>query len=291
MLKQSFYQISEKEITLSDLVYFFLESWKRLILSVVLGILGATIYIGLTPNQYQATAQIQMAQISINNNANAGTNSNTGTNSFIVNVEDSNSVMARLKLPTAYSTEEIKACGLETSEAPFEKLASIIKFSGVKGGAVIELKINLNSKEIAISCAQALFENIKRYQNQIIKPDIEEAKVLLLKNNDRLANLQILIAEADKFGPANLAAYFSSRDEVKFLLQEVLRLNSFIAMADSKQTKLLSPIYVPASPVFPNKKIIILIGVMTGLFLGFFSLWIRRYWQSTRDISNTLLNK
>lgn len=283
MSQQSFNQISEDEITIRNLVYFFLKSWKIIVLSGILGVLGATLYIWLTPNQYQANANIQMAQISINN-----INNNAGTNPSIVNVEDSNLVIARLKLPTAYSAQEIKACGLEASGAPYENLVSAIKFSAIKGGSVIELKINLDSKVIALTCAQALFENIKNYQNEIIKPDIEEAKILLLKNNDRLANLQILISEADKFGAANLAAYFSSRDEIKFLFEEISRLNSHILKLESKQAKLLSPIYVSNSPVSPNKRIIIVLGIMVGILIGLCSFWIRKYWQSIGNINKAL---
>lgn len=290
MSKQSFNQISENEISLRDLLYFFLESWKDIALFGVLGILGAALYIWLTPNQYQATAQIQMAQIQLSQ-VSISNNANTGTNPSIVNIEDANSVIARLKLPTAYSAQEIKACGLEAYGAPFEKLVSAVKFSTVKGGSVIELKINLDSKETAIACAHALFENIRNYQNKIIKPDIEEAKILLLKNNDRLAKIQTLIAEADKFGIANLSAYFSSRDEVKFLLHEITRLNSFVAMVESKQAKFLSPIYVPDYPVSPNKKIIIVVCIMAGIILGLCSFWMRRYWQSIKIINKDLLIK
>jgi hypothetical protein len=41
--------------------------------------------------------------------------------------------MARFKLPTTYSAQEIKACGFESTEGSAEKLVKIAIFSAVKG--------------------------------------------------------------------------------------------------------------------------------------------------------------
>jgi capsular polysaccharide biosynthesis protein len=263
----------EDEISLKDIVDFLVESWKAIVLSGVLGILGAVAFIWATPNQYQATAQIQMAQISANNNNN--------TNPLGVNIEDPNLLMARLKLPTTYSTHEIKACGFESSAAPSEALVTAAKFSVVKGvGSMIELKINRDNKETAIACAQSLFENIKASQNEIIKPFIEEAKILLVKYQDRLTNSQLLVSRADKSGAALSAAYLANRDEVKFLTEEILRLNTFIATADTRQAKLVSPIYVSDIPVAPKKKIALIAGLFAGLFLGLLLILGKRGYQA-----------
>jgi capsular polysaccharide biosynthesis protein len=160
-------------------------------------------------------------------------------------------------------------CGFESSKSPFESLVTAVKLSAVKGvGSMVELKINRDNKETAIACAQSLFENIKASQNEIIKPYIEEAKILLVKYQDRLTNSQSLISRADKSGAALSASYLASRDEVKFLTDEILRLNAFIVSADSKQAKLVSPIYASDDPVFPKKTISLIVGLMVGLFLG-----------------------
>jgi hypothetical protein len=251
----------EDEISLKDIVDFLIESWKVIILTGLLGLLGSIAYLWMTPNQYQATAQIQMAQISANNNNN--------TNPLGVNIEEPNLLMARLKLPTTYSAQEIKACGFESSAAPSEALVTAAKFSIVKGvGSMIELRINRDNKETSIACAQSLFENIKASQNDIINPYIEEAKTLLVKYQDRLTNSQALVSRADKSGAALSAAYLAHRDEVKFLTEEIMRLNAFITSADSRQAKLASPIYASDVSVFPKKKISLIIGLMAGLFLG-----------------------
>lgn len=251
----------EDEISLKDIVDFLVESWKAIVLTGILGLLGSIAYLWVTPNQYQATAQIQMAQISAN--------SNNNTNPLGVNIEDPNLLMARLKLPTTYSAQEIKVCDFESSANPSETLAASAKFSAVKGvGSMIELKINRDNKETAIACAKSLFENIKASQNEIIKPYTEEAKTLLVKYQDRLTNSQSLVSRADKSGAALSAAYLANRDEVKFLTEEILRLNTFITTAETRQAKLVSPIYASDVPVAPKKKIALIAGLFAGLFLG-----------------------
>ncbi len=263
MSEQSFNQSFEDEISLKDIIDFLIESWKAILVTGLLGVLVSAAYLIVTPNQYQATAQIQMAQISASNN------NNNNTNPLGVNIEEPNLLLARLKLPTTYSDEVIKACAFENASSPAESLASSAKFSAVKGvDSMIELRINRDSREIAINCAQALFESIKASQNQIIKPYIEESKALLVKYEARLANSQSLVSRADKSGAALSAAYLANRDEVKFLTEEILRLNTFITTADTRQAKLVSPIYASDIAVFPKKTMSLIKGLMVGLFLG-----------------------
>lgn len=268
MSEQSFNTISEDEISIKDIFDFLLESWKGIALTGLLALLGSIAYLLVSPSQYQATAQIQMAQISPNNN---------NTNPLGVNIEDSNLLMARLRLPSTYSNQEIKACDFESSPAPSEALVTAAKFSAVKGvGSIIELKVNRDTKEVAIACAQSLFENIKASQNEIIKPYIEEAKTLLVKYQERLTNSQALVSRADKSGVALSAAYLANRDEVKFLTEEILRLNTFITTADTRQAKLVSPIYASDVPVAPKKKIVLITGLFAGLFLGLLLMVVKR---------------
>jgi capsular polysaccharide biosynthesis protein len=263
MIENPYSPLQEDYISFKDIVDFFVDSWKGIVLTGSLGIFGSITYLWVTPNQYQAIAQIQMAQISSNNN------NNNNTNPLGVNIEDPNLLIARLQLPTTYSDQEIKACGFEDRKSPLNDLANAAKFSTVKGVvSLIELKINVDSKEVAIACAQSLFESIKTSQNEIIKPFIEEAKISLIKYQDRLSNSKTLVSRADKSGVVLSAAYLASRDEIRFLSEEILRLNNFIISADTRQAKLVAPIYVSDIPVSPKKIIALISGLFVGLFLG-----------------------
>ena len=277
MSDQNLNPIIEDEISLKDIVDFIVESWKTIVLTGLLGLVGSIIYLWVTPNQYQATAQLQMAQINSSSNI---------TNPLGINIENPSLLLVRLKLPSTYSALEIKACGLESSTAPSEALTAIAKFSAVKGvESMIELKINRDSKEDAITCAKSLFENIKASQNQLVKPYIEDAKTLLLRYQDRLNNSQSLVSRADKSGAVLSAAYLASRDEIKFLSEEILRLNTFITSADSRQAKLVSPIYASDTPVTPKKRIALIAGLFTGLFLGLLLMLGKRGYKAYK-VSN-----
>ncbi len=276
MSEQSFNQPLEDEISPKDIIDFLMESWKTIIGVGLLGLLGSVGFLAVTPNQYEATAQIQMAQISARNN-------NHNDNPLGVNVEEPNLLMARLKLPTTYSAAEIKACDLEGQKMPAESLVSMSKFSAVKGvGSIVELSIRMESREQAVVCAQALFENIRESQNQIIKPYIEEAKALLIKYQARLKEAQELVTRADKSGAALSAAYLANRDEVKFLTDESIRLNTFVTAGDARQAKLVSPIYASEAAVFPKKKIALMVGLLVGLFLGLLLAMVRKVCNNYR---------
>lgn len=261
MSKQSFNLCEKDEISFKYIIDFLAESWKLILVTGLLGFLASGVYLIVAPNQYQAIAYIQMAQISDNNSS---------ANPRGFNIEDPHSLIVRLKSPTAYSDEVIKACAFENTVSPAESLVDRAKLSVVKGvTSMIQLKINRDSRELAFSCAHALFESIKTSQEQIIKPYIEESKALLVKYEARLVKSQSLVSAADKSGYALSAAYLANRDEVKFLTEEILRLNSFITNANARQTKLVSPIYVANDPIFPRKTINLIVGLIVGLFMGF----------------------
>lgn len=271
MSEQSFQQIADDEISLKDIVNFLVQFWKSILAAGMVGVIAATAFVMVTPSQYEAIAQIQMAQISINNN----------TNPLGSNVELPSLLIARHQVPSTYREDEIKACGLEGKKMPQESLSKLAKFTPVKGvDSIVELKIILESKEGALACVQALFENVKESQSLIIKPYIEEAKSLLTKYQVRLQETQALIAKADKSDSALSAAYLANRDEVKFLTDESIRLNALITSGDARQTKLVAPIYVSDLPVFPKKSVSLVVGLLAGLFVGLLLVLLRRAWNN-----------
>jgi len=269
MSEQIFNESLKDEISLKDISDFFMESWKPILGVGFLGLLGSVGFLVVTPNQYEAIAQIKMAQ----------TSPNRSTDNLMVNVEPPSLLLERLKLPTNYSAAEIKACGLEKAKMPAESLVALAKFSPVKGvGTIVVLKIRGKYRENAVICAQALYENIRESQNQIVKPYIEEAKTLITKYHGRLKEAQELVTRADKSGAALSATYLANRDEVNFLTGEIIRLTIFLTSSGANQTKLVSPIYASETPVFPNKRITVIVGLLAGLFLGLLLVGIRKGW-------------
>lgn len=257
MSKQPSNLIQEDEISLVDVIDFMSQSWKKIVLTGLFGTLFSITYLAITPNEYQATAQIKIAQAI------------GGGNSFGVSVEQPSLMVARLKSPSSYTVEDVKACGFENEPYPKEALAANAKFTVITGvESMVELKINRKSKELANNCAKFLFESIKTYQGQAIKPAIDNARLLLTHAEQMLSSSKSLVLKADKSGAALSAGYLSSRDEIKALTEEISRLNSFINSAELGQARLLSPVFASDVPVFPNKKLSLIIGLVAGLLLG-----------------------
>jgi capsular polysaccharide biosynthesis protein len=255
-------QINDSEISLLDILVFLRRSYKLIAFIGILGVAVSFSYLLITPKQYQASAQIQMAQISAANN-------NNNINPLGVNIEEPALLIVRLSSPTSYTAEITKACGIDSAKDAQAILSKSVKLTIPKGvGNVVDLKIIGTSPEASINCAQAVFNLIKTTQALIIKPYIEEAKAKLLDNQERLTKAQDLVMKADKSGSAMGAAYLSTRDEIRFLLDESATLRNIVASNDSRATRLVAPIYVSNDPITPKKRNVLLGGLFSGLFLG-----------------------
>jgi len=261
---QNTQQFQEGEISLLDIFVFLKRSYKLIVLIGLLDIAASIGYLLIAPKQYQASAQIQMAQIS------AANNNNNNINPLGVNIEEPSLLIARLSSPTSYTAEITKSCGLDSAKDAQAILSKSVKLTIPKGVAnVVDLKIIGASPEASINCAQAVFDLIKTTQAQIIKPYIEEAKATLLDSQERLAKAQDLVMKADKSGSAMGAAYLSTRDEIRFLLDEITALKNVVASNDNRATRLVAPIYASDDPIAPKKRNVLLVGLFGGLFLGF----------------------
>ncbi len=252
------YQALEDEVSIKDIINFLSDYWRLILAVGVFGLLGALAFIWVTPSQYEAIAQINMVQRDDNR-----------TGSLNTIIHNPKSIIAKYKLPSTYTSEDVKVCNLEKSKSPQEEMAQLVRLAPVREvDFAVDLRIRLESKEHAVACAKLIYESIRESQDQIMKSFIEETKTQLLKYQVRLQEVQVWISRADKSDFATLATYLSIRDELNFLLGETSRLNAIITAGEARRIKLVSPIYVSDHPVFPKKKLSLLIGLLSGLFLG-----------------------
>ena len=93
---------------------------------------------------------------------------------------------------------------------------------------VVELKTFGGSAQVAQDCAQGVFDLIKITQAKIDTPYIEQAKIKLADAEDRLAKAKELLTKADKSGSAIDAIYLSTRDEIRYLLDEITALKNIV---------------------------------------------------------------
>jgi capsular polysaccharide biosynthesis protein len=279
-------QPRDSEKSLLDIFIFLKRSYKLIALIGLLGVAASSIYLLITPKQYQASAQIQMAQIG------AANNNNNNINPLGINIEEPALLIARFSSPTTYTTEVSKACGLGSEKDALAILSNSVKLSITKGVAnVVDLKIISTSPEIAVVCAQAVFDLIKVTQAQIVKPYIDEAKAKLLDDQERLAKSKDLVAKADKAGSAMGAVYLSTRDEIRFLLDEITALTNVVASNENRATRLVAPIYASDDPIAPKKRNV-LMGLFGGLFIGMLIAFGRQLIPNIRaQLENTTASR
>lgn len=263
----------DDEISLLDILRFFKVTYKTILVFGVVGLVIAVGYLAVTPKKYEAIAQIAMAQIG------AANNSNNNLNPLGVNIEEPSLLIARLSSPTSFTRQVLSSCGMDESADPGATLAKKIKLVPPKGVAnVVELKTFGQSPEAASTCAHEIFELIKGTQAQILAPYIEEAKTKLADDEGRLIKAKDLVAKADKTGQAVGAAYLSTRDEIRYLLDEITSLKNVVTSNQSRATRLIAPVYASDTPVAPKKHIVLMAGLLCGLFLGLLLALARQIW-------------
>lgn len=271
---------SEGEIYPIDILRFLKGAWMKIAVAGILGLLAAVFYLLVTPKRYEAVAQIAMAQIILANNSN---------NSIIqpgINIEEPALLISRLTLPTSFTPQVINVCKVDGGANSGATLAGSIKLSLPKGVAnVVELKVLGTSPEEVSTCAQAIFELIKTSQGQIVAPLIAEAKVRLDNSEERLKEAKNLVVKADRSGLVAGATYLSTRDEIRFLLDEIASLNNVIISSHNRAARLIAPIYVNNTPIIPKRRLVLAVGLLGGLLVGLLLTLAHLMWQRLKSIT------
>ena len=255
---------------MSSSVYKFLREHCKTIFSfTILGLVVSTLFFFFSPKQYEAFAQFKMAQIS---NGIGSNNLNTTT----INVEDPQVLISRMASPTTYSKEIIELCGMADIKDADAVLAKKARFTAPRGtNSIIELRISGASREIAFTCANAIFQLIKSYQALLIAPYINDAMRKISNDQERLNKARHLIANADKSGDGVTSVYLATRDEIRYLLDQITNMEYFIASSESRKAQLTAPIYSLSESISPKILKNLFIGFVLGGLLGFLVSLVR----------------
>ena len=252
----------DQVISLIDILRFLKGAWKLITIFGLIGIALSIAYLVLTPKQYEAAAQITMAQIGTTPN-------NNNINPLGINIEEPALLISRLSSPTSFTPQVIKACDYQNQADSPLALSKSIKLTIPKGVTnVVELKTFGSTPQAAQECALAVFELIQVTQAKIVDPYIADAKIKLDDDIERLAKAKDFVAKADKSGQAMSASYLSTRDEVRFLLDEITTLKNIIISNQNRVSRLVAPIYASDIPIAPKKRLALAAGLLGGLFLG-----------------------
>jgi LPS O-antigen subunit length determinant protein (WzzB/FepE family) len=122
-----------------------------------------------------------------------------------------------------------------------------------------------------------------------VTPYIEEAKVKLVDDEDRLQKAKDLVARSDKSGAAIGASYLSTRDEIRYLLDEITSLRNVVTSNQNLATRMVAPIYASDVPIAPKKRMVLASGLLGGLFLGLLLALVRQTVLKLKSASGGVL--
>lgn len=254
-----------EEISLRDIFNFIKRNQLRFFLCGFAGILLALIYLYLSPKEYEARFQLQMAQIS----------SNVGEAS---NSEDASSLIHRLRVPTTYSEKATQACAM--SEREFgDYLGGMLAVSPIKGMPnAVEMKVRASSREIAKHCAEGLVFLIRDQQRALIEEKLAGRQLQLEKYQQAMKEEQ---RQLERIGSATQAnfAYLATLGKISWLRSRIDILQEEALLAQMHPTKLVSPIYIPSKSVAPKEKLALILGLMLGVLIGVLYSIARERWE------------
>lgn len=269
----------DNELSLWDIVYFLKEGWRWLAGGLVLGLVGAVINLLVTPEQFEAQVLFQGAKV-------------LGTE-----LESSAQLIERLKFPTFYESEQIKACEITAAE-PGVALAKSINPSLVKGTNILQVSYRARESEQAVLCLNAVMDRVIRGQNQLSAASLEGAKRQLELTKVQLADAERLQSILEKRSIGSLDAAdtkfsqtvllmstsMSKKDQIAGLRKSVLDQMANLEPPATRPAEQIAPIYAPKTAVSPKKLPVLAGGLFGGLVLGGLVFFVRRVWLAHKTI-------
>lgn len=269
---------ADDELSLWDILNFFKEGWGWLAGGLVLGLLCASTYLLVAPKQYEAIALFQGAKV------------------LGAELEGSAQLIERLKFPTFYDQDQLKACDVMRSE-PGAVLAKRINPSVVKGTSVLQVSYRARESTLAVRCLDAVMLRVIGAQNQQSASLLENAERQLDLTKQQLADVERLQAMLEKSSMSALDAAdtkfsqavllmstsLSKKDQIASLRKSILDQLANLAPPATRSAELIEPIYAPEVAVFPKKMLVLACGLVGGLVIGGLVFFVRRSWIARKS--------
>jgi LPS O-antigen subunit length determinant protein (WzzB/FepE family) len=273
----------EDEISLIEIIDFFRNSWKTIVLGGVVGGAIGVIVALLSPSIYQATAYIQVAKV-----ANA-------------DVEAPNILLEKLKMSMYYSPKTFSECNVENTIEPGKAIANGLNPTLAKGAPILSISYKDKNIDDAKKCLESVLNDIRTNQNEIAKPIFEQKKNQLLNLKQKLESAEqitkLLSSKKPNFDFSDskfsastllLATTLSKENEVKDLRTQINDLEIALAEPQTKETYLTTPINAPNIRIDQKKSIKVLVSVFGGVFLAIGFLILRRGLAKAKDSKKSI---
>ena len=273
---------SEDEISIIDILRFFIDGWKAMLSFTVIGALLGIGYVATGTPQYKATAIISPA---------------------LVNGSEIESIAAlrrKLKIPTYYSSETYKACGLEDAVTNGSALVEILVPTLKKDEALDQIEFVSKSNVTNTNCLNSVLDDIRIDHAILAKPIIKsssdklnnlkqrllEATALKDLYNDRILNMSLV--NLNNF-PAGILFYKSARTEAETnianLVNQIDDLTTSFTESHTQPTKFVKPIFTSNTPIDSKRMMKVLAAIFIGLLFSIIYLVGKKYSVKLKEIS------
>ena len=272
----------EDEISLLDIVRFFIDNKVFIGITTALsGLMGLIIGFWL-PAQYEATMNIQLAMV-----ANSP-------------IESPGMVVEKMKLPLYFSSSTREVCDSDQEMTPSRTLAKKLNPTLNKNAPFIGLSYKGDNQEAAKKCLQAVLEDVRNKQSILSEPIIRQKQVYLAALKEKLtaaeqaakifsSQKQDLQFKDDKFSPNALilATRLSMDNEIKDLRNQIVDLEISLSAPQTQETYLAAPLYASPQKVSPSRSLILAIALLGGFMLGIFGVLMRKTWATLKSQLHT----
>jgi len=254
---------SDDEISLADIFSFFAEQWKFILSLALFGAALGTGYSLLSKPRYQVSGQIQVGKV-----AN-------------VEVETPAMLMAKLAMPSYFSSETFQFCEVSGYADPGELLLKKVNAALNKTAPIVTITLKTTAPNLVNQCIESILKDIRNNQNENASAmlKVKKNQVQGLRQKLELAeNLTDSLFKAShgkspqfdfgdqKFSAATLLFVKSSdmQKEVRELRTQINELEFLLEAPQTKEADLVAPIYVSSVPVGPSSPVIVLLGGLVG---------------------------
>ena len=273
---------SEDEISIIDILRFFIDGWKAMLSFTVIGALLGIGYVATGTPQYKATAIIAPALVN-------------GSE-----IESIATLRRKLKIPTYYSSETYKACGLEDAVTNGSALVEILVPTLKKDEALDQIEFVSKSNVTNTNCLNSVLDDIRIDHAILAKPIIKsssdklnnlkqrllEATALKDLYNDRILNMSLV--NLNNF-PAGILFYKSARTEAETnianLVNQIDDLTTSFTESHTQPTKFVKPIFTSNTPIDSKRMMKVLAAIFIGLLFSIIYLVGKKYSAKLKEIS------
>jgi hypothetical protein len=273
---------SEDEISIIDILRFFIDGWKAMLSFTVIGALLGISYVAIGTPQYKATAIIVPAFAN-------------GTQ-----VETLVDLRRKLKIPTYYSSETYRACGLEDAVTNGSALAETLVPTLKKDEALDQIEFISKSNDTNTNCLNSVLEDIRIDHANLAEPIIKassaklnglkqrlfEASALRDLYNDRILNMSLV--NLNNF-PAGILFYKSAMTEadtnVANLTNQINDVTTSFTEPHTRPTKFVKPIFTSNIQIDSKKMMKVMAAIFIGLFFSIIYLVGKKYSAKLKEIS------